>query len=255
MKRKAFTLIELLVVISIIALLVSIIIPTVNSARELAKRTVCKANLRGWHTAIVQYTAEHNYLPGSWSKGAGPSVFWAETYKGPISEISYEKMATYLAGFDPGTGDDDWTLSGAWVCPAVCKQARVANPGIMTGGNAAHFHYAYYARADEWSNKTLGETSNIDDYVGSNLGGQKLLMSDMILERNDRFLYNHAKGGSQAVFNDSSPEANWALSHEKITGVNQLYGNGAVEWVGRSKIAFGQFKYMTGRHRHGAVQD
>lgn len=45
-RKKAFTLVELLVVISIIALLMGITMPVLAKARQIARRTVCKSNLR-----------------------------------------------------------------------------------------------------------------------------------------------------------------------------------------------------------------
>ena len=43
---RGFTLIEALVVVAIIAVLVAILVPSLNEARELAQRTVCKTNLQ-----------------------------------------------------------------------------------------------------------------------------------------------------------------------------------------------------------------
>ena len=57
---KAFTLIELLVVISIIALLVSIIMPALNRAKDSAKRTVCATNLKTIGQGLFMYATNNN---------------------------------------------------------------------------------------------------------------------------------------------------------------------------------------------------
>ena len=66
--KSGFTLIELLVVIAIIALLVSLLMPSLNQAKELAKRTVCAANLRNIGAAVFSYANDSNgSIPPQWS--------------------------------------------------------------------------------------------------------------------------------------------------------------------------------------------
>ena len=58
MRRKAFTLVELLVVVSIIALLVAILLPSLRAARESARRAACLSNLRQLSMGALAYAGD-----------------------------------------------------------------------------------------------------------------------------------------------------------------------------------------------------
>jgi len=123
-RRRAFTLIELLVVIAIIALLMSILTPTLQRARRHAKAVACQGNLRQWSILYAAYTAENDgHLPG-WRErptdSGGPWWGWGWWGWGPGPEKRESPWYT--------------ATKGIMLCPMATKPANPTSQGDPTGG-------------------------------------------------------------------------------------------------------------------------
>jgi prepilin-type N-terminal cleavage/methylation domain-containing protein/prepilin-type processing-associated H-X9-DG protein len=111
---NGFTLIELLVVIAVIALLIAILIPVANRAREMGQRAVCMSNLRqltmawtayadqnGGHLVFGDIGADGTLAGGSWQrKWCGPAFSFPESRSALVADPNKGALWPYLRNID-----------------------------------------------------------------------------------------------------------------------------------------------------------
>jgi prepilin-type N-terminal cleavage/methylation domain-containing protein/prepilin-type processing-associated H-X9-DG protein len=115
--RTGFTLVELLVVIGIIAVLMSILLPALNRAKEAAKAVTCASNLKQIGLAMAMYANDNKqYLPRArydvQAHPAGPWYEWCQAIQNYV--------ATTIKGVSTGSGGmSEEAKQNVFTCPSA----------------------------------------------------------------------------------------------------------------------------------------
>lgn len=174
--RDGFTLIELLVVITIIGILVGLLLPAVQSARESARLTQCGNNLKQIGLALHAYHEAYEVLPvgaynccwGTWQLAIFPYLDQGPAYN-LYSVIKYNNNDRYWSSQNQQVTAQHWAV---FMCPSDTP-ASTSNLGITEHNYAANFGNTGYMNTPAgWS--TSPPVSNYDGVV---FGGAPFYMT------------------------------------------------------------------------------
>ncbi|MCE9555507.1 MAG: DUF1559 domain-containing protein [Planctomycetes bacterium] len=144
-KRHAFTLIELLVVIAIIGVLISLLLPAVQSARESARRVQCMNNLRQIGLALTAYHDAYGAFPrGGWP-ATSANLSWSASILPHLEGSNIYKLLNPAAPYtDPTNLAAGRTVLPNFLCPTAPSGRTLKKSADLASSSPHEYARTHY---------------------------------------------------------------------------------------------------------------
>jgi prepilin-type N-terminal cleavage/methylation domain-containing protein len=250
---KAFTLVELLVVIAIIGILVALLLPAIQAAREAARRTQCSNNLKQLGVALHNFHDAYNSLPSREGSGGlkAPDGDGKERWSGFVHLLPFiEEQARFEEITTSPTGSyDPWNSAAKW--DQTIKELTCPSDVKARGEVHGQVNYAFCGGDgyNIWIENTRGifgytENRRFDTSFSDILDGlsNTIAMAEVTHSRHDRSLGRAAKDETSvpleclATFDAAKGTYYDAVSMADVTDRGSRWGDGAPYFVGFQTI-------------------
>ncbi|MCB9850709.1 MAG: type II secretion system protein [Phycisphaerales bacterium] len=257
-RNRAFTLVELLVVISIIALLIAILLPSLKKARLQAKLVKDAAQMHDIGLSLSSYAAEYYRVPPQNTFGTSndPIVRKDRSAAGVMTYSVISAIAEHIGGLDYNADRTERTrVPPVFFCPfaqpeQIGQEAEILSGNYPNGDytgigaqvsedvyiQSAYFYVGGFHEVannpQKKMNYALSATQDMKDHIRAkrdnivekDSGSGKVLMADMVMYwgGGGKWRVNHGEGWQTSVATPSSKKP-------RVDSANVLYGDGAVE--------------------------
>ncbi len=165
--RRGFTLIELLVVIAIIAILVALLLPAVQQAREAARRSQCKNNLKQLGIALHNYHDTHGKFPQLTFGTEGNGTNWGSEWRGNSVHTMLLPFVDQAPLYNQYDLNRFWTHTNANFPNRTLGRTKVpvfqcpSDPGVITNGDGGNNYGASTGPTLGWEGDRGGPAQGI----------------------------------------------------------------------------------------------
>lgn len=245
--RRGFTLIELLVVIAIIAILIALLLPAVQQAREAARRSTCKNNLKQIGVALHNYNETHTILPpGSIGPSTNAHSAWAFILPFMEQSVLYNKWNFSLVQNHANNREANSTPVTSYFCPSKPRPSlndsnqAYGDYAVSTGtghSNSAS-HSNWKGIFNQNSNTRLRDVT--DGTSNTFAVGEKRTVEASLTSPQYRWGWHAARNTQQARINETvittSPVRNWDdntanFGSDHVGGAHFLFSDGSVHFL------------------------
>ncbi len=240
--KDGFTLIELLVVISIIAVLLSILMPALNKAKDKVKQVTCMSNVRQIGIAIIAYAvANDGYFPRNVCEGEywGPCVYYAPGYVDfNLMEDLYPYLQNLKVFVDPAVGEAQRRPVERWLDPDPWPDVYLFYwnwwylGGEYREGGPDGIRISVKKMEDATSGSPLFMDHGIDATI---TGGWMGEIRTQHVKRN-RTLYPDRWPGMAAAYYGPAYVTYSVPSPQDVEGINATYADGSTVFVPANEL-------------------
>lgn len=228
-RRSGFSLVELLVVMAVIGILVALLLPAIQSAREGARQTQCKNNLHQIGVALENHAEQFGHYPKDGERGHGFGTYLLPFLEQKALHDKIDPLNTPLPSGSvvPGTGDVPLPV---FRCPSHSAEDRIASG---------------YARSDYIGNEGIfQQATEFRDIMDGD--SQTMSVGETTTE--------HAWAQPGMASTNSTPNGSGGFSSAHAGGIHILLCDGAVRFISNS-IDKGTFQALGTPAGHEVVGD